>query len=170
MINSELFTQWISFVSVAFVSNDQETWYVFVSSILIVLVVNTWNDTYWNLLIWKVLCCILHAFSVNAMFSLLNPTIHPLWTPENFMDCNFCRNLTNAQHIMAQMLPSQQFHLMFMLRLSCLEYLSHVEMQDSRAVKNVFFTVRLLGIKYGFWYFLNVWHLANSFSPFTVDL
>ena len=32
----------------------------------------------------------------------------------------------------------------------------HTELQDYRAAKNVFFKVMLLGLKCGFWYFLNV--------------
>lgn len=73
------------------------------------------------------------------------------------------RNFTDAQHAMAQILPYQQFKLLFMLNFDVRVFIAH-EMQDYRAAKNVFFRIRLLGLKCSFWYFLYVWHQTTDLS------
>jgi len=65
------------------------------------------------------------------------------------------RNFTDVQHVMAQILPYQQFNLLFMLNFDVWVFIAH-EMQDYRAAKNVFFRIRLLVLKCSFWYFLYV--------------
>lgn len=95
------------------------------------------------------------------LYQNLSPT--PMCHSQVSLVYTLHRNFTDVQHVMAQILLYQQFNLLFMLNFDVWVFIAH-EMQDYRAAKNVFFRIRLLGLKCSFWYFPNVWHQTTVLS------